>query len=74
MDEPTSSLDAGAGAVIEELLLSLKSRCTLLMVSHYLDQLKRIADTVMELSEGKFISGFAGGDKNIPPNLATRKG
>jgi len=74
LDEPTSSLDAGAGAVIEELLLSLKSRCTLLMVSHYLDQLKRIADTVVELSEGKFISGFAGDEKNIPPIPAAREG
>ena len=55
LDEPTSSLDAGAGAVIEELMLSLKDRCTLLMVSHYLDQVKRIADTVTELSGGKLL-------------------
>jgi phosphate transport system ATP-binding protein len=53
LDEPTSSLDASAGAVIEELMLSLKDRCTLLIVSHYLDQVKRIADTAMELSDGK---------------------
>lgn len=55
LDEPTSSLDAKAGAVIEELLLSLKDRCTLLVVSHYLDQVRRIADTVVELSNGSFI-------------------
>jgi len=55
LDEPTSSLDASAGAVIEDLLLSLKGRCTLLMVSHYLDQVKRIAGTVMELSDGKLL-------------------
>jgi len=55
LDEPTSSLDAGAGAVIEELMLSLKDRCTVLMVSHYLDQVKRIADTAMELSDGKLL-------------------
>lgn len=55
LDEPTSSLDASAGAVIEDLLLSLKGRCTLLMVSHHLDQVKRIADTVMELSDGKLL-------------------
>jgi phosphate transport system ATP-binding protein len=53
LDEPTSSLDASAGAVIEELMLSLKDRCTLLIVSHYLDQVKRISDTAMELSDGK---------------------
>jgi phosphate transport system ATP-binding protein len=47
--------DADAGAVIEELMFSLKDRCTLLMVSHYLDQVKRIAHTAMELSDGKLI-------------------
>jgi phosphate transport system ATP-binding protein len=55
LDEPTSSLDASAGAVIEELMINLKDRCTLLMVSHYLDQVKRIADRILELSDGKLI-------------------
>lgn len=56
LDEPTSSLDASAASVIEELMINLKDRCTLLMVSHYLDQVKRIADTVMELSNGKLFN------------------
>ena len=51
LDEPTSSLDEKAGTVIEDLLLSLKNRCTLLVVSHYLDQVQRIADKIMELSK-----------------------
>ena len=55
LDEPTSSLDANAGKVIERLLLELKDRCTILMVSHYLDQVHRIADNVFELTEGKFL-------------------
>jgi phosphate transport system ATP-binding protein len=50
LDEPTASLDAKAGAVIEQLLLTLKSRCTILMVSHYLDQVRRVADSIMELA------------------------
>ena len=54
LDEPTSSLDAKAGEVIERLLLELKDSCTILMVSHYLDQVKRIANNVIELTEGKF--------------------
>lgn len=54
LDEPTSSLDPKAGAVIEELLVNLKDSCTLLTVSHYQDQVQRIADTVFELAEGKF--------------------
>jgi len=59
LDEPTSSLDTKAGGVIEDLLQIIKGRCTILVVSHYLDQVKRIADTVMELSNGAFIKGEA---------------
>ena len=44
LDEPTSFLDAESGRVIEDLLLSLKERCTILLISHYMDQIRRIAD------------------------------
>lgn len=47
LDEPTSSLDEKAGKIIEELLLSLRERLTLLAVSHYLDQVRRIADRII---------------------------
>ena len=50
-DEPTSSLDTKAAGVIEELLVSLKSNCTLLVVSHYMDQVRRIGDQVMALED-----------------------
>ncbi len=52
LDEPTSSLDAEAGAVIEDLLSELKSDCTLVMVSHYQEQVRRIADRVFRLENG----------------------
>ena len=52
LDEPTASLDARAGRIIEDLLQTLKSRCTIIMVSHYMDQVRRVADCVMELNEG----------------------
>lgn len=57
LDEPTSSLDGKAGSVIEDLLVDLKKNCTIVMVSHYLDQVRRIADTVHELQNGKFVVG-----------------
>ena len=56
LDEPTSSLDEKAAEVIEELILHIKKRVTVLAVSHYLDQVKRIADRVVEFSEGRIIS------------------
>lgn len=51
LDEPTSSLDDKSGRVIEDLLLELKKDCTMILVSHYLDQVKRIADSGMVLSD-----------------------
>jgi phosphate transport system ATP-binding protein len=54
LDEPTSSLDAGAASVIEDLLVRLKERCTLIVVSHYLDQVSRIADTALKLEARSF--------------------
>ena len=53
LDEPTASIDPAACAGIEQLLLSLKANCTLVMVTHYLDQVRRIADTVLTMHEGQ---------------------
>jgi phosphate transport system ATP-binding protein len=51
LDEPTSSLDDKACAKIEDLLLELRENCTLLMVSHYQDQVKRVADQVYAMAD-----------------------
>lgn len=51
LDEPTSSLDGKACAKIEELLAELRENCTLLMVSHYQDQVRRVADQVYEMAD-----------------------
>lgn len=56
MDEPTASLDARAVATIEELIVRLKTRCTIVLVSHLMEQVSRLADTVMELDEGTLIT------------------
>jgi phosphate transport system ATP-binding protein len=59
LDEPTASLDAKAAGVIEDLLVRLKTHCTLLVVSHYMEQVNRVADGVLELAEGRLVpSGF----------------
>ncbi len=55
LDEAHLIIGSEAGAVIEDLLIRLKERCTILVVSHYMDQVRRIADTVLELSDGKLI-------------------
>ncbi|PIP35110.1 MAG: phosphate ABC transporter ATP-binding protein [Desulfobacterales bacterium CG07_land_8_20_14_0_80_52_14] len=56
LDEPTSSLDDSAGRVIEDLILSLKEKLTILVVSHYLEQVKRLADKSIRFSEGSVIN------------------
>ncbi len=55
LDEPTASLDPQACEVVEQLIHRLKSSCTILMVSHYMDQVHRIADRIMKLSLGRLI-------------------
>ncbi len=57
LDEPTSSLDQTSTAVIEELLLGLKDRLTILVVSHYLEQVVRISDRVVEFGGEAIVSG-----------------
>lgn len=54
LDEPTSSLDMEAALKIEELLESIKQRCTLIIVSHYADLTRRISDHVLTLKDGRF--------------------
>ncbi len=55
LDEPTSALDPMATRVIEETLLKLKERLglTVILVSHSLEQVKRIADYVVLLVDGE---------------------
>ncbi|HEY5836966.1 ATP-binding cassette domain-containing protein [Streptomyces sp.] len=54
LDEPTAALDPVAGAAVEEVLHGLKaSGVTTVLVSHNLDQAKRLADDVIILSGGE---------------------
>ncbi|MDD3294935.1 MAG: ATP-binding cassette domain-containing protein, partial [Geobacteraceae bacterium] len=57
LDEPTSSLDRGSTVIIEELLTGLKERLTILVVSHYLEQVMRISDRVLEFADETIVSG-----------------
>lgn len=53
LDEPTSSLDPKSSAAIEKLVQSLKSRHTILWVTHQYDQVKSFADQVLAIEEGQ---------------------
>jgi putative ABC transport system ATP-binding protein len=55
MDEPTSALDLAARQRIEDLIgdLSTRLNLTIVLVSHVLDQVERIADRVLLLLDGR---------------------
>lgn len=62
LDEPTSSLDFKAARQIEELLIELKTRYTLVVVSHSLSQAMRLAEHVFVLHDGNRIEA-------LPPDV-----
>ncbi|MGP0629739.1 phosphate ABC transporter ATP-binding protein [Nitrospina sp. 32_T5] len=52
MDEPTSALDPKSARAIEELILSLKSRHTIVWVTHQVEQARRTADCILRVENG----------------------
>jgi zinc transport system ATP-binding protein len=58
LDEPASGLDESGMRLLEELLRALKDAgCTVLMVSHNLDQVRRVADWVTVLDRSLITEG-----------------
>jgi len=55
MDEPCSALDPRSSAVIEELVLTLRSELAIVIVTHNLQQARRIADRVAFMYLGDLI-------------------
>ena len=46
MDEPTSALDPRSTRAIEEMIASLKATRTIILVTHHLDQARRLCDRI----------------------------
>jgi phosphate transport system ATP-binding protein len=55
LDEPCSALDPIATAKIEELLFTLKDQCTMVIVTHNMQQAARVADFTGFFLMGKLI-------------------
>jgi ABC-2 type transport system ATP-binding protein len=55
LDEPTASLDVKARARFAVLLAALPKNATVLLCSHHSEEVQRLADRVVELSEGVFV-------------------
>ncbi len=55
MDEPCSALDPVATARVEELILELRQRYTIIIVTHNMEQARRVADDTAFFLLGKLI-------------------
>jgi len=55
MDEPCSALDPIATLKVEELIAELKSRYTIVLVTHNMQQAARVADTTAFMLDGELI-------------------
>ncbi len=64
LDEPTAGLDPGGRAAIMDQMLELnRSGMTLVMVSHSIDELARMADRIVVMSRGRI--GMLGNTREI---------
>lgn len=72
-DESTASLDPISARGIEELLRGLKGKYTVIMVTHDIDQARRLADHVVFMWLGELVEhGPAGSFFTQPQNELTR--
>jgi phosphate transport system ATP-binding protein len=55
MDEPASALDPSATARIEELVLELRDRYTILVVTHNMQQAARVSDRTLFMLHGELV-------------------
>ena len=55
MDEPCSALDPGSTARIEDLLLALKERYAIVIVTHNMQQARRVSDFTAFMYQGELI-------------------
>jgi phosphate transport system ATP-binding protein len=70
LDEPTANLDFRAAQGIENLLLGLKDRYVLMVVSHSLEQAARLADRIVLLQGGRVGLDLDVGAERDPSALA----
>ena len=58
LDEPTASLDRSAAQKVEDMILSLKEKISVIMVSHSLQQAAKLADYAVILKDGNITDIF----------------
>lgn len=56
LDEPTASLDKVAATKVEDCITQLAKDYTIIMVSHSKEQAKKLADYIIDISQGRIIA------------------
>ncbi len=60
LDEPTAHLDPESSAKVEETILKLRERVNIILVTHSVEQARRLGEYVLFFDEGKLIEhGYA---------------
>lgn len=62
MDEPTSSLDPAAKAKVEDLMIDLKEKYTVVLVTHDISQARKVSDSTAMIYNGKIVATGEGRD------------
>jgi len=74
LDEPTSSLNDKESEQLLQLILGLKQAgITCIMISHKLNEILKIADTITILRDGESITSFDTGKENITESMIIQK-
>lgn len=74
LDEPTSSLDPASRWKIENTIVKLKQKMSIILVTHDLRQTRRIADIVYFIDQGRIVeSGTPETILKHPQNALTKK-
>ncbi len=69
MDEPTSSLDPKSKEALESLAIELAKKCTLVWVTHDVEQAHRISDRVVYILEGKVFDREKASHTTVSPDI-----
>ncbi len=62
MDEPTSSLDPAAKSKVEDLMIDLKEKYTVVLVTHDIAQARKVSDYTAMIYNGKIVATGEGRD------------
>jgi ABC-2 type transport system ATP-binding protein len=71
LDEPTTGFDPAARRAMWDLIESLRSRgTTILLTTHYMDEAERLADRIAVIAQGKIVATGAPSSLNDTTRLA----